>query len=158
MFKTLLSLIVVCCAFHDVVRADEADHLIDAARVEAAKERRAIVEQNLPLDENSDEFWSIYDEYRGEMERHGSALVALIKDYSARFETMDEETARELTDRWLFIQSQDLETRRRYVRQFREVLPEIQVARLIQIENKIDAVFNWQLSQQVSLIEPAAAP
>ena len=61
-------------------------------------------------------------------------------------------------------QERTLKVRKSYLRKFRKVLPETKVARFFQVENKLDAITNFVLADQIPLIpeaptsRPIAAP
>ena len=53
-------------------------------------------------------------------------------------------------------QEQLLKVRKKYLGKFRKALPEIKVARLFQVENKLDAITNFGLARQIPLVPQAA--
>jgi len=120
----------------------------------AATERQAIVTANMDLAEaESDKFWPLYREYREAMTRLGDRKIDLIKDYGSHYQQMTDAKAREIIEESFEIEGEKLQIRQRYARKFRKILPEIKVARLLQIENKIDAVYTLQISAEIPLFK-----
>jgi hypothetical protein len=66
---------------------------------------------------------------------------------------MTPESARRMVDGYLAIEADRQKIRRSYLPKFRQVLPEIKVARLYQLENKIQAAVNYELAAGIPLIE-----
>ena len=51
------------------------------------------------------------------------------------------------------IQHDGIEVRKGHLSKFRKVLPEVKVARFLQIENKLDAIVNIGLVDAIPLVE-----
>ena len=62
----------------------------------------------------------------------------------------------ELADRMMAdyfdIQSRTLKIRKGYLKKFKKVLPSVKVAKFYQVENKLDAVLDYQLASQIPMI------
>ncbi len=126
---------------------------IEMMRSLAALERKAVIADSLGLSgEESNEFWQIYDEYAAEKKRVNDRLVKIITDYAASFEDMSHKLARSLVDDHMDVQRDLLKVRKKYLRKFDKVLPPKKVARFYQIENKLDAVTNVLLAEQIPLV------
>jgi glycyl-tRNA synthetase beta subunit len=52
------------------------------------------------------------------------------------------------------IQGAELKVKETYLPKFRKVLPEVKVARFLQIENKIDTLIKLDLAAEIPLIGP----
>ena len=152
MKKSFLFLVLVTLAAS--VQAVTVDDQIAMVRQLAATERQAIVTANMQLAEGeSEHFWPLYRQYRAEMITLGDRKIALIKDYAAHYQTMTDDKAREIIEESFEIEGERLQIRQHYARKFRKILPEIKVARLLQIENKVDAVYTLQLSAEIPLFK-----
>lgn len=66
---------------------------------------------------------------------------------------MTNEKAREIIEESFEIDGEKLQIRQHYARKFRKILPEIKIARLLQIESKVDAVYTLQLSAEIPLFK-----
>jgi hypothetical protein len=66
---------------------------------------------------------------------------------------MKDEKAKALLDESITIESLGLKLRQAYLPKFRKALLEKKVARYYQIENKIQAMLNYELAKGIPLVE-----
>lgn len=126
---------------------------IEMVRSVAALERRAVIAEALQLKgEESTKFWLIYDDYAADKKRVNDRLIKIITDYAANFESLSDELATSLVDDHMDLQSDLLKVRGRYLRKFDRVLAPKTLARFYQVENKLDAVANVLMAQEIPLI------
>jgi hypothetical protein len=127
---------------------------IEMVRSMAQTERKAAVLQNMVFTASESEaFWPLYNQYRGEIAAAQDRLVKLIMDYAARYESLTDAQAQDLLGDYLGYQADVLKVRKKYVGRFSKVLPGTQVARFYQIENKLDAVMNLTSASQIPLAQ-----
>jgi len=130
------------------------EHEIEAARKLMRTERRLVIAGELFLTpDESKAFWPVYKEYQAEMILIGDAKVNLITEYADNVDKITPALAERLLNDNLDIESRFHKTRKGYVRKFKKVLPVIKVVRLYQIENKLDAVLNFQLASKIPLVQ-----
>lgn len=100
-------------------------------------------------------FWPVYKKYRSELAVVQDRYLELVVDYVGDYYDykLTEDDADRILEDYFDIESRILKIRKRYVRQFRKILPPSSVMRLYQIENKIDADVNAALAQTVPLME-----
>ncbi len=126
---------------------------IEAARKLMITERKLVIAGELVLSsEEKEVFWPVYNEYLEEMRAVGDDEVRLITEFAANYQNMTEDVADRLLREHLDLQARALKIRRNYVRRFKKVLPAIKVAKLYQVENKLDAVLDYQLASQIPMI------
>jgi len=126
---------------------------IEAARKLMATERKLVLAGELVLTaDESKAFWPVYNEYVAEMRTIGDDKVGLITDFADNYQDMSDEFAERMLEDHLDIQGRALKVRRKYVKRFRKVLPPIKVAKLYQVENKLDAVLDYKLASQIPMI------
>lgn len=68
---------------------------------------------------------------------------------------LSDKYATELMDNFFGIKQGLLDVHEKYLPKFRDVLPALKVARLFQLENKINAEIDAQLAAVVPLIDPS---
>jgi len=135
--------------------AASLDALVDAIRAN----RKALVAVNLQLtDDEAGKFWPVYDRYQKESNAVGDRLLAVIKDYSDSFPNISDDKAMKLVDDYLAIENDRVAVRRTYVPEFAKVLSGRKIARLYQIENKMDAVIRYDLAKTIPVVEEESAP
>ena len=127
--------------------------LLDAIR----SNRRALVAVNLGLsDEEAARFWPVYDKYQHDLDAVGDRLAKIIQQYSAGYRDMSNEAALKLVEDYLAVEADRVQVRRTYLPEFAKVLPGRTVARLYQIENKLDAVMRYDLAAGIPVIDKEA--
>lgn len=131
---------------------------VEAARQLMEKERRIVYAAELLLTpEERDGFWLIYNEYAEEIGEVGNLRVQFITDYAANYDSMTNEKAERLLTSYFDYNEKLLKTRRKYLRRYKKVLPTTKVARFYQVENKLDAILNFNLAAQIPLVQDAQA-
>ena len=156
-FSVVLILAVALVVGASAVRAQvsETDQL-QQLRAEIRADRQAVVMANLKLtDAESQAFWPLYREYHNEIAKIGDRLQKLIQDYAVTYENATPEQAKAMVDEMMSIQRAELKVKETYLPKFRKVIPELKVARFLQIENKIDTLIKIDLAANIPLIGPA---
>jgi len=119
--------------------------------------RLEVVRSELPLTEQeATEFWPKYAEYREEVDSIQDRYTDLVAEYVGRYDHADltDEYADDLLDRWFDIKRELLDVQEIYMSEFRKILPALKVARLFQLENKINAEIDAKLAVVIPLIDP----
>lgn len=133
--------------------AQSQDETIELARSVVQTERMAVVAANLGLsDAESAVFWPLYTEYRAAVDQAVDVRVALLEKFFAIQETLTDEEASALLDDFLKYEKDLLNVRTTYAKKMRKVLSGRTVARFFQIENKMDAVIEYEMASEVPLI------
>ena len=151
---SILSLLVALCLAWPAAagEADEAELEILVSTIQANK--KALVAVNLKLEDvEAKAFWPVYDRYERDLSSVRDRLVRLIDDYTANFATMSDEKASQIVEDFLAIERERAEVREKYLEPFSEALPGRKVARFYQIENKMQAVFRYDLARSIQVIE-----
>jgi len=146
---------ILMAALPAVTQVSDTDYL-QQLRADIQTDRQAIVAASLGLtDEEGEAFWPVYRDYRNDMAKVGDRMQKLIQDYAEIWGVATEEQAKTMVDEMLDIRHDELKVRKSHLSKFRKVLPEIKVARFLQIENKIDAIINLGLADSIPLVEAA---
>jgi len=124
--------------------------LLDAIRAN----RKALVAASLALGaEEAGRFWPLYDRYQNEIQAIGDREAAIVEDYTASFRDLSDEKALKLMGDYLAAEAERLQVRRAYLGEFTKILPGRTVARLYQIENKMDAVLRYDLAATIPVVD-----
>lgn len=127
---------------------------IEAARKLIDKERRVVIAGEMNLsDTERQPFWAIYSDYSAEMSEVGKDYASQIAQYAANIDNMTDEVAEDLLKSYFRVRRNQLKIREKYRRRYAKVLPIIKVARFYQVENKLDAIYDFQLASQIPLIK-----
>jgi polyhydroxyalkanoate synthesis regulator phasin len=117
-------------------------------------DKKLFVATNMELTESEAKaFWPVYEAYQAELSKLRDRESKLIDEFAANFGKMSDDVAKNLLDDSLSIDSAYLKLRQSYLARFREVLPDIKVARYFQLENKIEAVLEYEQARRIPLIQ-----
>jgi hypothetical protein len=97
-------------------------------------------------------FWPVYEAYQRDLAKINDRTIKLIDDYAENYGTMSDQAAKKLTDEYMAIETERLNIRQSYLPRFRQVLSEMKVLRYYQLENKIQAVVNYELAASIPLV------
>jgi len=126
----------------------------EKTRAEMQKQKDAVVAADMKLtDQESKAFWPLYREYQGALRKLQDRSIKLLAEYAQEREkeTFTDQKARALLDESLDIEQEDIRLKRAYLDQFSRILPARKVMRYFQLENKIAAMVNYQMTQGVPL-------
>ena len=127
---------------------------IEAARSILQTERKILIMREMSLTpQEADAFWPLYDEYVNARRSLGDERIAIITDYAAIYGSMTNEQAAEIIKRALKRDDQVNKLRKKYVKRFKKILPEVKVLRYFQLESKLDAIINFDLASQIPLAQ-----
>ena len=143
----LLSLLASASAF-----AQERS-LQEVAVAVASAERKAIIADRMQLDEEeSREFWPIYNEYLDAHQALDEKLGELLRTLAREFETLDDETADRLLEDYHEFREERLALRWKTARKLRKKFGAKRAGRFYQIENKLDTMTDMELVKAVPLV------
>ena len=103
--------------------------------------------------EEKEAFWPLYREYRGSIAEVNDKRVDVIVRYADNVDNMTEELAKDLLDESMQLDEEILKVKQHYIRKFRHILPNTKVARLMQLENRMDAMVFVKLSEAIPLVQ-----
>jgi hypothetical protein len=128
------------------------DQQIEVVRSMNEARRQATVAANVQIPaEAADTFWPLYREYRGEVASINDSLKRVVLRYAEQYESLTGEEAYELAEEALDLQVQRDRLKQKYLKRFTSALPDLDAARVMQIENKIDALAQFALAANIPL-------
>ena len=137
--------------------AQQERDVMEVMRSQIATQRQALVAENLQLSqEESDKFWPVYRDFQYDRAPLIDRRLSNIKSFRDNYETMTDEQAREIIDSVVQYEEDMLKLQKKYIREFRKVLPERKVMRYLQIERKLDAVIDFDIARVIPLPEDPA--
>ena len=151
-FVMCIVMIASTCSFSEAEDKSSVNMQILGEKLKADK--KLLVAQNMQLTEaEAGKFWPVYEQYQDELFILRVRSLQLVKTYAEKYESMTNDIAKKLLNEYLALEGLRQKVREAYLPKFRKVLPEIKVARYYQIENKINAVVNYELAAQIPLME-----
>ncbi len=161
--KLQLFIAIVLVAVPGLVLAQQggmtsADQRLEEGRAMIREGRLEAIRSELHFTEaEASAFWPIYGQYREEMDAIQDRYAAMVKEYLQRYDAADlsDEYADELMATFFGTRRGRLDVQQKYLPRFRAVLPALKVARLFQLEHKINAEIDAQLALVVPLVDPS---
>ena len=126
---------------------------VELTRKAIQDRRQEIITQAMSFtDAEGKSFWPLFRDWREKNAGLGDRRLELINKVQDSSRLSDAET-RALVDSWLKVEGDSLKLKNEYVKKFRKILPEKKLARFFQLENKLDAIVNYDLAGSVALAE-----
>jgi hypothetical protein len=136
-----------------VVSAQTADDAVQLTRSAIQTERQAVVAANLGLNESESAiFWPMYRDYRNAVNQAADAKVDIFRRLFSNYETLTDDEAMSLLNDHLAFEKEMLKIRASYAKKMSKVLSGRTVARFFQIENKMDAIIDYEMAGEIPLV------
>ena len=135
---------------------DLGSNNMEILREKLGADKKLLIAGNLALTESeAEKFWPMYEDYQKELGRLNRRLEALINTYAQAYRagTLDDSSAKELVQQAIAIDKDTIALDEKYVKRLDGAIPVIQMARYIQMENKIRALIKYELFGGIPLIE-----
>ena len=153
MKKTLLVSLAIIFSSVQLFAQSEDDY-IEIVRDVLKTEKKAAIAEVMELSTTeSAPFWELYNEYNFELSKVQNERIALIKDFAANFDNMNDEKADEIMTGVLSFQQHALKLKKSYYKKFKKILPAGKAAMYFQAENKVEAMVNASLAMEIPFIE-----
>ncbi|HWN81467.1 MAG TPA: hypothetical protein VNM87_05195 [Candidatus Udaeobacter sp.] len=149
-FSLLGCLMLMTLAGSAMAQRDE----IEVTRASIQADRQKIVAAAMGLSEAKGQaFWPMYREYRQDMAKSGDKMVGLLENYAAKYDTMTDADAESMLKDYINIQKQELDTKTKWMKKFKNVLGGKDLARFYQVEGKLDTIIRYDLAQAIPLVK-----
>ena len=119
-------------------------------------DKKLLVANNMALTESEAKgFWPVYEEYQKDLTAINQRIIKMIESYAAdyRAKSLTDEKAKKLVEEMVAIEQAESGMKAAYVPKLGKVLPQMKVARYLQIENKIRALVKYELAGGVPLVQ-----
>ena len=117
-------------------------------------DKKLFVAENMQLTEKEAKaFWPVYDSYQKDLNKINERLLKLIEEYARNYETMTDQTAQDLTNKYLGLESERVKLLQTYVPTISTAVGSKKAARYMQLENKIAAVVRFDLAANIPLFK-----
>jgi len=134
--------------------AQQERDAVEVIRSQIATKRQALVAENMQLTEGeSEKFWPVYRDYQFQRSELADLRVENITNFRDNYQTMTNEQAKAIVDNVVKYEEELLKLNKKFIREFRKVLPDLKVMRFMQIERKLDAIIDFDLARVIPLTE-----
>jgi len=152
MKKRILSLAFGLLAI-TAISQTENDYLEIVRDVLKTEKKAAIADVMMLSEEESQPFWSLYNEFESALYEVHNKRINIIRDYADNYETMTDEKADELTNRMFKFEAELMKIEKTYYNKFKKIVPAGKAAKLMQANNKIETMVNYELAASIPLVE-----
>jgi len=118
-------------------------------------DKKLLIASNMDLtDQESKDFWPLYDAYQEDLAKLNRHLDMMVGEYADAYNngSVSDDLAKRLINEALKTDGAEVKMRREYAEKLTKVLPATKVARYLQMENKIRAVIKFDLAANIPLI------
>lgn len=146
-------LVITVMGASPALSQDKAADNMEIVREKIRADKKLVVAETMGMTESEAKaFWPVYEGYQKDLVKINDRTIKLIDDYADNYGAMSNEAAKKLMDVYMAIEAERLKIRQSYLPRFRQVLPEMKVLRYYQLENKIQAVVNYELAASIPLV------
>ena len=124
-------------ALRDAVRADKRKYVASLMTLTAAEAKR---------------FWPIYDKYQRDLEGTNRDRVVAVQEFMFRDKPLTNLAAKQYATRLLALDEAEIKARRTMRNRVMRALPAVKAARYMMLEQKINAVQDYDLAAAVPLV------
>ena len=151
--KSLLSFTIIAFMSLAAYAQSDNDYLEIARDVLKIEKKAAIAEIMQLTDEESQPFWTLYNEYQGKLYLVQNKRINLIHDFAKSYESLTNEKADQLWLSSIAYSQEILKLKKQYYKKFKKIIPAGKAARFFQTENKIETMIDANLALEIPLIE-----
>lgn len=159
-FKCLILLVLAfsfgaASALGQSGKADaEYDKYIALLRKDFRADKKELVKLNVPMTEaEAGKFWPVYEQYSTELSGVYDKRIAVIKDFSAKYEAgLTDASAAALLKQSIDNDQSISRLRQKYLPLFGKVLPGKKLALFFQLERRLGLLLDLQTASEIPLI------
>jgi hypothetical protein len=129
---------------------------MEILRQKIKADKKVVVAANMQLtDAEAKNFWPIYDAYQKDLQGINQRTGELVTSYAEAYNKgpVTDGTAKKLLTEIIAIETAEVKLKETYVPRLEKAIPEMKVARYIQIESKIRAIIKYELASQIPLVQ-----
>jgi hypothetical protein len=137
-------------AFCPLGRAQDQEPTIDSTialvRANMQAVRTALITTGMNFsDKEGAAFWPIYQQYGYERSKLDDGRVAVIKEYTKKYQTLTDTEAKAMAEQMLECDYRLAALKKKYYKKFNKVLPALTVAKFFQLERRVDLMMDMQV-------------
>jgi Spy/CpxP family protein refolding chaperone len=124
-------------------------------RTNLQAESKQIITKNLQLtDSEAAAFWPVYEQYAAQVRQVNDTRFGLMKQYAKVYKTMTPDEADGMVKLLAQADQTIISLRLQYLPKFEQVLPGTKAALFMQLDRRLDYLFNVQIASQLPAIKP----
>lgn len=128
--------------------------IVELLRSDIATQKKALLTYAMRMtEEESNTFWPIYNEYQKDLRKVADARIAMIKDYAANYDSMNDKMAADFSKRALRAEGDRLKLYKKYNGRMAKALSPKLAARWLQAEHAINTMIDVQIASGLPLMK-----
>jgi hypothetical protein len=149
----ILALFVVSLVGVQAFAQQSIESTIELIRSDLKTEKKAIIEKVMQFTEKeATQFWPFYREYNLELSKLGDKRIAILKDYAANYEKVDDKKAEELVKKSFGVMKDRNDLMLSYYKKAAKFLGLKRAAQWIQAENQMLVLIDAKLASETPLL------
>lgn len=154
---SLLCAAALCASTATTVLADSArltpDDYLNLLRIDLRASKAQVIADSLELTpRESAVFWPIYREYDAAMSKLNADRISLLREFAARYASIDEAKAAEMSRRTFDFMRRRLELLQKFSHKIAKATSPTVGARFAQVENHLQMLVDVQLATEFPLV------
>ena len=154
--KAVLGIVGVLLPLAVAAQAPEQslESLLELARQDIKTQKVAVLTAVLDMDDaTSQAFWPVYREFDLADSKIGDQRLALIKQYAAVYDKLDDVKAKQLANDWFKLQEAKLKLKKDYFKKVEKVTSASLASRFVQVQSQIDMLLDLEIASSLPLLE-----
>jgi hypothetical protein len=148
-----LFVIAILSIFALNLSAQETPVLDSVMEANFKAEKKALIKEAMKLtDEESKEFWPLYEEYNNKMMEISKEMLVVINDNAENIDHLTNDQAEDIWKEKLDHDYAMYKLQKKYFKKMLRVIPAVKVVKYFQAENKIKSLMNVQMAVEIPLI------
>jgi hypothetical protein len=148
-----LFVIAILSIFTLNLSAQETPVLDSVMEANFRTEKKALIKEAMKLtDEESKEFWPLYEEYNNKMMEISKEMLVVINDNAENIDHLTNDQAEDIWKEKLDHDYAMYKLQKKYFKKMLRVIPAVKVVKYFQAENKIKSLMNVQMAVEIPLI------
>ncbi len=150
--KNILSSLLValvCCA---TVFSQEYQSDIEIIQEAFGLEKKVAVSNFMQLDEDAEQFWTLYDEYEYKRKNLGKQRVDLINDYISKFSTITDEQIKGMVKKTSKLKREFNKLQNSYFKIMSKEVGVKKATQFLQMENYFNAIIQAEIYSRIPFI------
>jgi len=137
----------------DVTATPLSDTDIQLLRSDLQSAKNRVIADTMKFsDSESSAFWPIYRDFARDQQALAGERLNVIKDYAQHLDSMNDTTAKDLSQKMIDIESKGVSLKRDYWPKFEKALGAKRAAKFYQVDNRLSLMINVQLASEIPLI------
>jgi len=156
----LLGVALIVSFVSPVLAQDQtAEQYLELMRQDLRSNVTAVFTEAMELtDAQGEVFWPIFRDFQNQVSKIGDQRIALIKDYAANYNSMNDERAESIMKNVFKVEKDRYSLRQEYYKKIKKELGAVVAARFYQVDRVINSLVDLQIFSELPLVQHLSLP